>query len=135
MSDIQERRNVKRIDCYDQTLRNTDVEHSLVVDISNEGAGLLLQKEISFFRTAKNSKPDLSGNVHLNIFHPDSSLEKGLSINAEIIWIDSEYSGDHHKIGLKFIDLDQAQTSYVNKLNEWLSKEGHYFFHCELQQN
>jgi hypothetical protein len=45
MSDKKERRSVKRIDCYNRSLLNEEIEHSLVVDINNAGAGLLLTKQ------------------------------------------------------------------------------------------
>lgn len=41
MTDKKERRSVKRIVCYNLSLAHDEIEHSLVVDINNEGAGLL----------------------------------------------------------------------------------------------
>lgn len=132
MSNKQERRSVKRIDCYSQTLLNDEIEHSLVVDINNEGAGLLLLKEQSLFQDDEGGDSSaISGNVHLTIFHPDMSLEDGISIDANVRWVKHDFSDDHHKIGVKFVDMDNAQ---VGMLTEWLSKEDNYYFHCELEK-
>ena len=132
MSDKKERRSIKRIDCYNQSLLNDEIEHSLVVDINNEGAGLLLTKEQSLFQTVEaDDRPDISGNVHLTIFHPDMSLQEGVSIDAEVIWADYDHSDDHYKVGVRFIDKDDAQ---VDKLARWLSKKDNYYFHCELEK-
>ncbi len=46
----QERRSARRIDCYNRAILDKDIEHGLVVDINNEGAGLLLLKELSLFQ-------------------------------------------------------------------------------------
>ena len=79
MSDNKERRSVKRIDCYSQSISNDDIEHSLVVDINNEGAGLLLTKEQTLFKaTGSDGLPDISGDVHLTIFHPDMPVQQGI---------------------------------------------------------
>ena len=135
MSDKQERRSAHRVDCFDHSLLDDCIEHSLVVDVSDTGAGLLLHKEKGFFddeTRESNHKP--SDNVHLIIFHPERSLEKGLRIDAEICWVDEDYSSDHRKIGVRFTGTDEAQTGYIKQLTEWLSMEGHYFFHCELNK-
>lgn len=135
MNDKHERRSVKRIDCYDHALQDIDIEHSLVVDIGEGGAGLLLEKQKTFFFNIEDkNRPIIAGNVHLTIFHPDKSLEDGLSINAEIVWVDHDYSSDHRKVGLKFVEMNDSQTAYVDTLIEWLSKQGHYYFHCELEK-
>lgn len=132
MSDKQERRSVRRIDCYNRAILNDDIEHGLVVDINNEGAGLLLLKELSLFQNNETKdNPVISGNVHLTIFHPDMSLQEGISIDAKVIWADNGYSGDHVKVGVRFDDMDIA---HIDKLTEWLSKEGNYYFHCELEK-
>jgi hypothetical protein len=132
MTDKQERRSVKRIDCYNRTIFNDEIEHSLVVDINNEGAGLLLLKEQSLFKDdKKESRPVISGNVHLTIFHPDMPIQEGVSINAEVIWVNYDYSSDHHKIGVRFFDMENAE---IEMLAKWLSKEGNYYFHCELEK-
>lgn len=132
MSDKKERRSVKRIDCYNQSLLNDEIEHSLVVDINNDGAGLLLTKEQSLFHAVgTGGRIDISGKVHLTIFHPDMSLQEGVSIDAEVIWADYDHSEDHHKVGVRFIDMDDLQ---VDKLSRWLSKKDNYYLHCELEK-
>ena len=132
MPDKQERRSARRIDCYNRAILDDDIEHGLVVDINNEGAGLLLLKELSLFQNDETkNNPVISGNVHLTIFHPDMSLQEGIGINAKVIWADYDYSGDHVKIGVRFDDMDIA---HIDKLTEWLSKEGNYYFHCELEK-
>ena len=132
MADKKERRSVKRVDCYNRSLSHDEIEHSLVVDMNNEGAGLLLTKEKSFFRTVNiDDHLNVSGNVHLTIFHPDTSCREGVDINAEVIWKDDDYSKDHYKVGVRFIDKDDEQ---VDKLTQWLSKKSNYFFHCELEK-
>lgn len=136
MSEKQERRSVKRIDCFDHTILNTKIEHSLVVDITNEGAGLLILKEHSFFHDDEPKKCDIvSSNVSLTIFHPDIALQESASIEAKVIWVDHDYSDDRCKIGVSFIDLDDTQTDYAIKLEEWLSKESNYYLHCELEKH
>jgi hypothetical protein len=136
MSDIEERRKVKRIDVFDHDILDAKVEHSLMVEITNEGAGLLILKEHSFFHEDDNKKCDIvASNVHLTIFHPDIPLDQGASVEATVIWVDHEYSDDRCKIGVCFADLDDVQIAYVAKLEEWLSKESNYYFHCELQRH
>ena len=128
----QERRSARRIDCYNRAILDDDIEHGLVVDINNEGAGLLLLKELSLFQNDETKdSPVISGNVNLTIFHPDMSLQEGISIDAKVIWADYDYSGDHVKIGVRFDDMD---IEHIDKLTEWLSKEGNYYFHCELEK-
>ncbi len=132
MSDIKERRSVKRIDCYNRSLLNDEIEHILVVDINSEGAGLLLKKEQSLFQNNETDGiPVISGKIHLTIFHPDMSLQEGVGIDAEVIWVDHDHSDDNHKIGVSFIDKDTPQ---IDKLTEWLSRKGNYFYHCELEK-
>ena len=133
MPEKQERRDVKRIDCFAQTIANTEIEHSLVIDISDQGAGLLLLKNKSFFRdNAAENYPAIASDVHLTMFHPDISLHESISIDATVIWLDHDYSDNHRKIGVCFSDTDGAQSDYISKLTEWLSKESNYFLHCEL---
>jgi hypothetical protein len=136
MSDTEERRSVKRIDVFDHAIRNAMVERSLVVEITNEGAGLLMLKKHSLFYDDDDKQCDIvSSNVHLTIFYPDIPLEEAVRIEATVIWVDHEHSDDHCKIGVCFVDMDDAQTDYVGKLEEWLSKDSNYFFHCELERH
>ena len=83
MADTQELRAAPRIDCYSRFSEDVNVEHGLVIDISETGAGLTVSKNASIF---KDIDPDQSassyGCLRLNIFHPDYSLEHGLNINA-----------------------------------------------------
>ena len=132
MTDKKERRGVKRTDCYNRSLLDDEIEHSLVVDINNEGAGLLLTKKKSLFRRVRTDlHPNISGDVHLTIFHPDMSLQEGVDIDAEVVWTDDGYSKDHCKVGVRFIDKDDVR---VDKLARWLAKKHNYFFHCELEK-
>lgn len=87
-----------------------------------------------FFLNKKDVEPVVSDNVHLTIFHPDSHIDDGLKINAEIVWVNPDYSSDHHKVGLKFLEINEEQVSYINRMIKWLSTEGHYFFHCDLEK-
>ena len=132
MSEHKERRSLNRIDCFNRTILNDSIEHGLVVDINNEGAGLLLPKDQSLFRndgTVENS--GIAGNVRLTIIHPDMPVQNGISFDAEIVWVDKEYSDDRNKIGVKFIDTIESQT---DPLAEWLSRDENYYFHCELEK-
>lgn len=132
MSGKNERRSVKRIDCYNRSLLNDEIEHSLVVDINNEGAGLLLTREQSLFQTVEtDGHPDISGNVQLTIFHPDKPLKDFISIDAEVVWADYDHSKHHYKVGVSFMDMDRPR---VDELASWLSKKDNYFFHCELEK-
>lgn len=133
MPNKQERRSVKRIDCYNRSIRNDEVEHSLLVDINNGGAGLLLLREQSLFpRDKTKQNPDISGDVNLTIFHPDISLHEGISVDANVVWVDYDYSAEHYKVGVKFSDVDDT---LLDRLEEWLAREGHYYFHCELEKH
>ena len=135
MSDTEARRSVKRIDVFDNAIRNAEVEHGLVIEITKEGAGLLMLKEHSFFRDENNEKcVVIDTSIHLTIFHPDIPLDDSASIKATVIWVDEDYSDDRCKIGVSFIDMDDSQTNYVGKLEKWLSKESNYYFHCELEK-
>lgn len=49
MSNHTERRRNKRIDFYDHSLLSDEIKHSLVIDISDDGACLLMEKSNSFF--------------------------------------------------------------------------------------
>lgn len=132
MTEKQERRSVRRIDCFNRAILNDEVEHSLVVDINSEGAGLLLLKDQSLFKSdAAAGRADISGNVRLTIFHPDMPVQDGICVDAEVIWVDYEYADDRNKIGVKFVGMVDKQ---VGGLSEWLSRDGNYYFHCELEK-
>lgn len=132
MTEHKERRSLKRIDCFNRSILNDNIEHGLVVDINNEGAGLLLPKDQSLFRndgTVEHS--GITGNVRITLLHPDMPVQNGISVDAEIVWVNDEYSNDRIKIGVKFVDMVELQ---ITPLAEWLSRDGNYYFHCELEK-
>ena len=135
MADIQERRTAPRIDCYSRSSIDDNVEHGLVIDISETGAGLLISKDTPLF---KDLNPEQSagsyGCLRLKIFHPDYSLEDGLNISANIAWLDHEYSKDRLKVGVHFAEMDDAKLSYVAKFIDWIQKKDNYFLHSELEK-
>jgi hypothetical protein len=135
MAEIQEHRTAPRIDCYSRSRVDDNVEHGMVIDISETGAGLTISKDTPLF---KDVKPEQSagsyGCLRLNIFHPDYSLEHGLNINANIVWLDHEYSKDRLKLGVHFSEMDDSKSSYVGKFIDWIQKEDNYFLRCELEK-
>jgi len=135
MADRQELRASPRIDCYSHSRVDDDVEHGLVIDISEIGAGLTVPKDTPLFKDVDPEQPASSyGCLRLNIFHPDHSLEHGLNINANIAWLDHEYSKDRLKLGVHFSEMDESKSSYVSRFVEWIKKEENYFLHCELEK-
>jgi hypothetical protein len=135
MTDMQERRTAPRIDCYSRTSVDENVEHGMVIDISETGAGLLISKDTPLFKGLDPEQPASSyGCLRLNIFHPDYSLEDSLNISADIAWLDHKYSKDRLKIGVCFAEMDDAKLSYVGKFIDWIEKKGNYFLHCELEK-
>ena len=135
MADIQEHRAKPRIDCYSRSMSDDNVECGLVVDISETGACLLISKDTPLF---KDLNPEQSASSYgcllLNIFHPDQSLEDGLNISVNIIWLDHEYSKDRLKVGVNFAEMDDAKSSYVAKFIDWIQKEDNYFLHTEIEK-
>ena len=135
MADIQELRGALRINCYSRSMADENVEHGLVVDISETGAGLTVSKNTHLF---KDVDPDQSagsyGCLRLNIFHPDYSMEQGLDINANIAWLDHDYSRDRLKLGVKFSEMDDSQSNYVSKFIDWIQQEENYFLRCDLEK-
>ena len=135
MADIQERRTTPRIDCYSRSSVDDNVEHGLVIDISETGAGLLISKDTPLFKDLNPEQSASSyGCLRLNIFHPDYSLEDGLNISANIAWLDHEYSKDRLKLGVHFAEMDDDKSSYVGKFIDWIQKKENYFLHCELEK-
>ena len=131
MPNKQERRSTKRIDCYNRSILNNEIEHSLVVDVNTDGAGLLLLKDQSLFKDFEaDGRPIITGDVHLTVFHPDI-LKDGISIDANVVWVDYDFSDDYHKIGVCFDNMNKAE---VDKLIDCLSKQCSYYFHCELEK-
>jgi len=135
MADIQELRASPRFDCYSRSMLDDNVEHGLVIDISETGAGLTISKNTPFFMDAD---PKQSANnygcLHLNIFHPDYSIENSLNIKADIAWLDHEYSKERLKLGVHFTEIDDAKSSQVGEFIDWIKKEDNYFLHCELEK-
>lgn len=135
MADIQERRNAPRINCYSRSTADDTVEHGLVVDVSETGAGLLIPKDTPLFNDLDQERSASSyGCLRLNIFHPDDSLEDGLNINVYVSWMDHEYSRKRLKLGVHFADMDDEQSRYVDRLVDWIREKENHFLHCELEK-
>jgi hypothetical protein len=135
MAEIQEHRAVPRINCYSRSEADDNVEHGLVIDISETGAGLTVSKNTPLFMGIDPEKSAGSyGCLRLNIFHPDYSLEHGLNINASIAWLDHKYSRDRVKLGVQFSEMDDSQSSYVSEFIDWIQKEENYFLRCDLEK-
>jgi hypothetical protein len=135
MTELQERRNAPRIDCYSRSTLDDSVEHGLVVDMSETGAGLLIPKNTPLFKDLDPDQPVSNfGCLRLTVFHPDDSLENSLNISTNIAWLDHEYSKKNLKIGVHFADMDVDQSGYVAKLIDWIREKENYFLHCELEK-
>ena len=135
MAEIQEHRAVPRINCYSRSEADDNVEHGLVIDISETGAGLTVSKNAPLFRDIDPGQSASSfGCLRLSIFHPDHSLEHGLNINASIAWLDRKYSRDRLKLGVHFSDMDDDQSNYVSEFIDWIQKEENYFLRCDLEK-
>jgi hypothetical protein len=135
MADRQELRTAPRISVYSRSSADDNVEHGLVIDISETGAGLTVSKDTPLF---KDVDPEQSasgyGCIRLNIFHPDYSLESALNINANIAWLDHEYSKGRLKLGVHFAEMDDDKSDHVGEFIDWIQKKGNYFLHCELEK-
>ena len=135
MADRQELRTAPRISVYSRSSADDNVEHGLVIDISETGAGLTIPKDTPLF---KDVDPEQSasgyGCIRLNIFHPDYSLESGLNINANIAWLDHEYSKDRLKLGVHFSEMDDSESGLVSNFIDWIQKKENYFLRCELEK-
>ena len=135
MANSEERRLSPRIDCYSRSKASDDIEHGLVIDVSETGACLLIPKDTPLFKdTTPEQSPESYGCLHLNIFHPDFSLEDCLEINANIIWLNHYYSSYYLKVAVQFAEMDDDKTNYVAKFIDWIQKEEHYFLHSELEK-
>ena len=135
MANVQERRIAQRIDCYSRSRFDDNVEHSLVINISETGASLLVPKDTPLFKDVNpEQSASLYGCIHLYIFHPDYSLEEGLNIKADIAWLDHEYSKERLKLGVQFAEIDEVKSSYVGEFIDWIKKKDNYFLHCELEK-
>ena len=135
MADIQEHRAAPRIDCYSRSMSDDNVECGLVIDISETGAGLTVPKDTPLFKDADPEQAaDSYGCLHLNIFHPDYSEDNSLTINANIAWLDHEYSKDRLKLGVHFSEMDESKSDYVSNFMDWIEKKHNYFLRCELEK-
>ena len=135
MTDIKERRTSPRIHCYSRSMVDDNVEHGLVVDISETGACLLISKDTSLFKDLNQDQSASSyGCIRLNVFHPDYSLEEGLDVSADITWLDQEYSKDRLKLGVHFAEMDDDKSVYVSKFIDWIQNKDHYFLHSEIEK-
>jgi len=135
MTDIKERRTSPRIHCYSRSMVDDNVEHGLVVDISETGACLLISKDTSLFKELNQEQSASSyGCIRLNVFHPDYSLEEGLDVSADITWLDQEYSKDRLKLGVHFAEMDDDKSVYVSKFIDWIQNKDHYFLHSEIEK-
>jgi len=99
-------------------------QHSLIVDISCDGAGLLILKDLE----------TISGNIRLKILKPDMTNLSTFTIDADIIWVDEEYSDDYRKIGVKFLDTDENLNNHLSQSIAWLSNKECYFLRCDVTQ-
>ena len=135
MADKQELRAEPRIDCYARSMADENVEHGLVIDISQTGAGLTVSKDTPLFKDVDPKQLGAGyGRLRLNIFHPDYSSENSLKLNANIAWLDHEYSKHRLKLGVQFSEMDDSQSSYVSKFIDWIQKEENYFLRCDLEK-
>lgn len=57
-----------------------------------------------------------------------------LTIHADIILVDEEYSKDCRKIGVKFTDIDENLNNHLSRAIAWLSHEESYFLGCDVTQ-
>ncbi|MDH5573374.1 MAG: PilZ domain-containing protein [Gammaproteobacteria bacterium] len=99
-------------------------QHSLIVDISRDGAGLLILKKLE----------TLSGQIRLKILKPDMSNLSSFTMDADIIWVDEEYSSDYRKIGVKFLDTDENLNNHLSRAIAWLGHEECYFLRSDITQ-
>jgi len=135
MADIQELRTAPRISVYSRSSVDDNVEHGLVIDISETGAGLTISKDTPLFQDIDPEKSASSyGCLRLKIFHPDYDLEHGLNINANIARLDHEYSKGRLKLGVHFTEMDDGKSSQVCEFIDWIQKKDNYFLHCELEK-
>ena len=135
MAEIKENRTAPRFHVYSRSSVDDKVEHGLVMDISETGAGLTIPKDTPLFKDVNTGQSASSyGCLRLNIFHPDESLENGLNLSANIAWLDHEYSRDRLKLGVQFAEMDADKSSHVGELIDWIQKKENYFLHCELEK-
>ena len=135
MADTEELRASPRIDCYSRSMYDENVDCGLVIDISETGAGLTVSKDTPLFKDVDPKQAAESyGCLRLNIFHPDYPSENSLNIDADIAWLDHDYSRDRLKLGVKFSEMDDSQSNYVSKFIDWIQQEENYFLRCDLEK-
>ena len=125
MSNSVERRiedRVKNTDSLDESFKT--VKHSLIVDISSGGAGILVLKNME----------EISGSICLNVLQPDLSSLNGFNIDADVVWVDEKFSRDHRKVGVKFSKTDKELSEHISQAVSWLGKKDHHFLRCEVTQ-
>lgn len=120
----------RRTDCRFNNLdgldkNNTSSKHSLVVDISSGGAGLIL----------RNNLEEISGDICLNILQPELSNLSGFKIRAEVIWVDEDYDSDFRKMGVKFSNIDKDLKNNISESIDWFTNKDHHFLRCDVTQN
>lgn len=123
MVNSTERRTEGRVNNLDdagECLKTT--QQSLIVDISCDGAGLLILKNLA----------TISGEIKLKILKPDMSNLSAFTIDADIIWVDEEYSNDYRKIGVKFSETDEDINNHLSRAIAWLSHKECYFLRCDV---
>ena len=57
-----------------------------------------------------------------------------MKINANIAWLDQDYSRDRLKLGIHFCDMDDSQSGYVSEFIDWIQKEENYFLRADLEK-
>ena len=126
MSGSNERRAESRFHNVDGLDDNNEAsKHSLIIDISSAGAGLILRKKLD----------DISGMVNLNILKPDFSKLSGFKISAEIIWVDEDYDSEFRKMGVEFSNIDENLKNNISDSIEWFSNKDHHFLRCDVTQD
>ena len=135
MADRQEHRAAPRINCYSRFSGDENVDHGLVIDISETGAGLTFSKDTPLFKDVDPAlSADRYGCLRLSIFHPDYTLDQGLNIDANIAWMDHEYSKDRLKLGVLFSEIDEHKSSHINEFIDWIQQKENYFLRANLER-
>ena len=126
MSDANERRTESRINnASDFEDAPKSIKNSLITDISPAGAGISILKNLG----------GVSGNVFLNILHPEFSSLSGFKIHAEVVWSDDKRSDGFIDIGVKFSNTDDESNKYISQAINWFKNKDNHFLRCEVTQN
>ena len=111
---MNEKRSAKRVQCFaikreigfepvwHFSSENSNAIGTLLLDISPEGSSILVDKEV-----------DTTGSLELEI----STNLKGqkLFLRSEQMWCDIDYSVEHKRLGLRFIDLDEQSKKMLEE--------------------